>query len=56
MAWGQLRAAAEAGGRPRGAIDLKIAATAHVAELTMVSRNLRDFEDLELSLVNPWSA
>ncbi len=56
IAWGQLTAAAAAQGRPRGAIDLEIAATAHLADLTLVTRNIRGFEDLELSLVNPWSA
>ncbi len=56
IAWGQLKAATETQGRPRGAIDLQIAATAHLAELTLVTRNTRDFEDLELSFFNPWSA
>lgn len=56
IAWGQLMAATATQGRPRGAIDLQIAATAHLAELTLVTRNTRDFEDLELSLFNPWSA
>ena len=55
IAWGQLRAAAEAQGRPRSAIDLEIAATAHLADLTLVTRNVRDFEDLELPLFDPWS-
>lgn len=54
IAWGQLRAATEAQGRPRGAIDLQIAAAAHVANLTLVTRNVRDFLELELTLLDPW--
>ncbi len=54
-AWGQLHAATEAQGRPRGAIDLQLAATAHAAHLTLATRNVRDFADLELPLCDPWA-
>ena len=50
------KANTERQGRPRGAVDLQIAATAHVIGLTLVTRNLRDFAGLGLSVVDPWSA
>ena len=56
IAWGNFKANTERQGRPRGAVDLQIAATAHVIGLTLVTRNLRDFAGLGLSVVDPWSA
>jgi hypothetical protein len=40
--------------RPRGDIDGLIAATAIVHDLTLVTRNVGDFEDTAVSLINPW--
>jgi len=47
--WGRLRAR-------RGApvIDTLLAATARVHELTLVTRNTRDFRSLDVSVLNPW--
>ncbi|NTA14100.1 type II toxin-antitoxin system VapC family toxin [Agrobacterium tumefaciens] len=42
--------------RPRGDIDGLIAATAIVHDLILVTRNVRDFEDMDVALVNPWEA
>lgn len=56
IAWGRLKANTERKGRPRGAIDLQLAATAQVAGLTLATRNVRDFDDLGLPLIDPWSA
>jgi toxin FitB len=55
VAWGYLKASTEKHGRPRGAIDLQLAATAQVAGLKLATRNVRDFEGLALPLVDPWS-
>lgn len=50
--WGRLVAAA---GRPLPAIDSLLGATAAQHGLRMVTRNSRDFADLGLELVNPWT-
>lgn len=48
--WGRLMARA---GRPLPAIDGLLAATALQHDLTLVTRNTRDFEGLEVRLLNP---
>jgi predicted nucleic acid-binding protein len=32
-----------------------IAATAHIHQLTLITRNIRDFEGCEISLLDPFS-
>jgi predicted nucleic acid-binding protein len=49
--WGRLCAEA---GRPLPAIDSLLAATALVHGLTLVTRNLADFNLPSLRIVNPW--
>jgi len=49
--WGRLRNDA---GRPLPAIDGLLAATALQHDLTLVTRNVKDFKGLNLTLVNPW--
>lgn len=51
--WGQLQAQA---GRPLPAIDSLLAATALQHQLTLVTRNVRDFTGLSVSLLNPWQS
>jgi predicted nucleic acid-binding protein len=41
-------------GRPLPAIDALLAATALQRDLTLVTRNTRDFAGLAVRLVNPW--
>ena len=36
--------------------DAMIAATANVHRLTVITRNVRDFEELGVAVVNPWEA
>ena len=51
--WGQVQAQAR---RPLPAIDSLLAATALQHNLTLVTRNVRDFTDLGLNVINPWDA
>jgi predicted nucleic acid-binding protein len=47
--WGELSAQ-----RSRPVIDTLLAATAVVHELTLVTRNTGDVQDIDLKLLNPW--
>jgi predicted nucleic acid-binding protein len=53
--WGRVMARGRADGRPISAMDAFIAATAEQHDLTLVTRNVSDFNALGLRLVNPWS-
>ncbi len=48
--WGRLAAI-----RPRPVVDGLLAATAIVHELTLVTRNARDFEGTGVAIHDPWS-
>jgi predicted nucleic acid-binding protein len=54
-AWGRIVANREAVGRPISIMDAFIAATAHVHELAVVTRNESDFESAVATVINPWS-
>jgi toxin FitB len=54
FAWGDLMAAAKKRGIGLASMDGLLAATALVHDLTLVTRNLRDFQDLDLELLDPW--
>jgi predicted nucleic acid-binding protein len=51
--WGRLVAQA---GRPLPAIDSLLAATALTHGLTLITRNLKDFQHPDLAVLDPWSA
>lgn len=51
---GWLRGVLQARGETRTQADMLIAATAQVHGLTLVTRNVRDFEDCGVSLLNPF--
>jgi predicted nucleic acid-binding protein len=51
--WGRVQASA---GRTLPVIDGLLAATALQHNLTLVTRNIKDFEGLGVQLVNPWDA
>jgi toxin FitB len=53
--WGTLVARRGAAGRPIGVLDAFLAATANVHALTLVTRNVRDFEGAVEELFNPWT-
>lgn len=52
--WAQMSAQSEAQGRPIAVIDSLIAATALESGLTLVTRNIKDFNSTGVDLVNPW--
>ena len=53
--WGKIVARSEAAGRPIGAMDAFIAATAEVHDLTLITRNVSDFETSINAIINPWA-
>ncbi len=53
--WGRLMARGRKTGRPVGAVDAFIAATAQAHHLTLVTRNVRDFKPMMNDIVNPWA-
>src|SRR4051794_9801165 len=54
--WGMLSADAKRRGRPLSVIDGLLAATALHHNLTIVSRNVVDFEGTQTAVLNPWKA
>ena len=52
--WGSITGESEKRGRPLPVIDCLIAATALVHGLTVVTRNVGDFERCGAACVNPW--
>jgi predicted nucleic acid-binding protein len=53
--WGRIVARSQAVGRPIGAMDAFLAAHAQQHELTLVTRNISDFEATGIRLFNPWT-
>lgn len=53
--WGEMMGEGDRMGRPRAAVDAQIAAIARRNDLVLVTRNVTDFRDLEVQLLNPWS-
>ena len=53
--WGMLAGQCKINGRPLKVADGFIAATALEHDLTVVTRNVRDFEGLGVELFNPWA-
>ena len=54
LTWGSLTAQLEKQGRKMPAIDSLIAAIALHGNLTLVTRNVQDFQDSAVPLLNPW--
>ncbi len=53
--WGRMYGESRASGRPVPVIDGLLAATAKRFELTVVTRNIRHFEEV-VDVVNPWGS
>lgn len=51
---GERRGQLQAGGHTRASADMLIASTAQVHQLTLVTRNVRHFEDCGVPLLNPF--
>jgi predicted nucleic acid-binding protein len=54
--WGDLSAQLKAKGRPRPVVDAILAATAFRHDLVLVTRNVRNYEDSGVTILNPWEA
>ena len=52
--YGKIRARREAAGRPISVEDAMIAATARAYGAIIATRNLTDFRECDVDLVNPW--
>jgi toxin FitB len=54
LKWGKMVARLEEVGRPLPAIDSLFAAQALTYKMTFVTRNIKDFGDSGVNLLNPW--
>ena len=54
--YAELAAARRAAGRPIALADGQIAAIARSRNMTLATRNVRDFEDVGIEVVDPWAA
>jgi predicted nucleic acid-binding protein len=54
ITWGQLIAPLKQQGRTMSVMDSLIAATAVHHRMTLVTRNVSDFQHVELGIFNPW--
>ena len=52
--FGRLKTDLEQTGRPQDDLDIAIASTAYCHKLTLVTRNVRHFQDTGLDICNPW--
>lgn len=55
LEWGGLSAATESRGKPAPVIDALLAVTAIVHNLTLVTRNDKDFSGFPVKVLNPWN-
>ncbi|MCE2482232.1 MAG: PIN domain-containing protein [Alphaproteobacteria bacterium] len=54
--YADIAAASRSAGRPVAPADCQIAAIARSRGMTVATRNIRDFEDIGIDIVNPWTA
>ncbi len=54
--WGRLTVRAKRNGMALAIIDGLLAATALEHDLSVVTRNVKDFDGLGISIINPWTA
>ena len=55
-AYADIAAKRRANGRPVAPADCQIAAIARSRSMTVATRNVRDFEDVGIEVVDPWAA
>ena len=55
-AYADIAAARRSSGRPVPPADCQIAAIARSRDMVMATRNVRDFEDIDIEVVDPWVA
>ena len=53
--YADIAASRRTAGRPVAPADCQIAAIARSRDLTIATRNVRDFADMEIELVDPWA-
>ena len=54
VAYAEVFAARRKAGRPTGTVDLMLAAIARVRGASVITRNVADFEEIGLTIINPW--
>ena len=54
--WGELAAQLKAVGRPRPVVDSVLGATALAHGLILVTRNVKDYSDMNVTVFNPWDS
>ena len=55
-AYAEIAAGRRSAGRPIAPADCQIAAIARSRGMTVVTRNVRDFGDIDIEVVDPWTA
>ena len=53
--YAEIAAARRAAGRPISQLDGQIGAIARSHSMAVATRNVRDFEDMGIDLINPWT-
>ena len=53
--WGNIMGNGDRTGRPRSACDAQIAAIALRHSLNVATRNVSDFDGMEITIINPWT-
>jgi predicted nucleic acid-binding protein len=56
LAWGDLMGLAKRSGRGLASMDGLIAATAFAYDLTLATRNTKDFEGFGIDIIDPWNS
>jgi toxin FitB len=52
--WGNLAAQLKARGKPKPVVDTILGATALEHDLIVATRNVGDYEDMGITILNPW--